>query len=108
MDLLRKLTQKKIPLVTSLKLNTQYVSDSKDGVMDKLDYWKYSSKRFGHCRTRQGLLNIDNYLNTYRWKSLQDLELVMDNAFESRNAFLFMREALLSPRGKTYLKGIRA
>jgi len=107
MNLIRQLAKKNIPLVTSLKLNTQYVADSRDWVMDKLDYWTYSSKRFGHCRTRRSLLNIDNYLNVYRWKSLDDLELVMNNGFESRNCFLFMKESLLSPKGKIYYRAMR-
>lgn len=107
MALIRKLSQRNIPLVTSLKLNTQYMIDSRDWVMDDLNYWTYSSKRFGHCRTRRGLLNIDNYLNTYRWKSLADLEKVMSNGFESSNCFLFMKESLLSPKGKIYYRGMK-
>lgn len=42
MELLKKLTQKNIPIVTSLRGNTQFSLDTKDGVMDKLDYWKYA------------------------------------------------------------------
>gem|GEM_PF-4444662 len=37
--LIQKLAQKKIPLVTSVRMNKEYIGDSIDGVMDKLNYW---------------------------------------------------------------------
>lgn len=56
MPTLRKLAQKNIPIVTSLRGNTQYTLDTKDGVMDKLDYWNYSGPRYGHCRDRKSVV----------------------------------------------------
>lgn len=41
MGLLRKLAQKNIPIVTSIRGNRQFTLDQVDGVMDKLDYWNF-------------------------------------------------------------------
>lgn len=108
MALLQKLTQKNIPIVTSLRWNTQFSLDTKDGVMDKLDYWKYSWPRYGHCRARRLLEVPDNYLRKYRYKSWDDIKLCMDNGFESKNVFVAFKASMLSEIGKIYFKGMQA
>ena len=105
--LIRKLYQKSIPLVTSMRGNKQFSLDQKDWVMNELNYWNFTWPRYGHCRTRKGLKIIDNYLNTYRYRTGDELELVMNHAFESNNTFLFFKESSLSAFGKTLLKAMR-
>ena len=107
-ELLRKLAQKKIPIVTSLRGNREFTLDTIDWTMDQLDYWNYSGPRYGHCRTRRGLEVLDNYGNKYRYKSIDDLELCADKAFESKNVYVFFKESSLSDLGKRYLKGMQA
>lgn len=106
-NLLLKLAQKRIPITTSLRGNRQYTLDTVDGIMDKLDYWNFPWARYGHCRTRRWLEIFDNYKNKYKYQKIEDLELCMKKAFESRNVFLFFRESSLSDLGKIYLKGMR-
>lgn len=106
-ELLIKLAQKNIPIVTSLRGNRQFTLDQVDGVMDKLDYWNYPWARYGHCRTRRTLTILDNYLKKYRYKTIDDLMLCTDKAFESRNVFIFFKESSLSPKGKRYLQGMK-
>jgi len=108
MTLLRKLAQKNIPITTSLRGNKQFTLDTVDGVMDKLDYWNYPGARYGHCRTRRKLDVLDNYGRKYRYKGIDDLELCMNNAFESRNVFVIFKDSSLSELGKVYLKGMQA
>lgn len=107
MKLLRKLAQKNIPIMTSLRGNRQFTLDQVDGVMDKLDYWNYPWARYGHARTRRKLEVLDNYLKKYRYKTIDDLELCMNNAFESKNVFIAFKESSLSEKGKRYLQGMK-
>ena len=75
--------------------------------MDKLDYWNYPGARYGHARTRRKLEVIDNYRKKYRYKTVDDLELCMNHAFESRNVFVAFKESSLSEKGKRYLQGMK-
>lgn len=102
-DLLKKLAQKKIPIVTSIRGNRQFTLDQVDGTMDTLDYWNYP-RTYGHCRTRRQLEILDNYGKKYRYKTIDDLELVTDKGIESRNVFVFFKESFLSDKWKTYLQ----
>lgn len=106
-DLLLKLAQKNIPIMTSLRGNRQFTLDQVDGVMDKLDYWNYPWARYGHARTRRKLEVLDNYGKKYRYKNVDDLMLCMDKAFESRNVFVAFKESSLSAKGKRYLQGMK-
>ncbi len=105
-DLIRKLAQKKIPIVTSIRGNRQFTLDQVDGTMDTLDYWNYP-RTYGHCRTRRQLEILDNYGKKYRYKMIDDLELVTDKGIESRNVFVFFKESFLSDKGKKYLQGMK-
>lgn len=105
--LLRKLYGKNIPVVTSLRGNKQYTLDTRDGVMDQINYWNFPGARYGHCRTRMGLEVLDNYLNTYRYLSWDALDLCTDHAFESSNVFVFFKESSLSAFWKILLKAMR-
>lgn len=105
--LLHKLYGKNIPVVTSLKGNKQYTLDTRDGIMQELNYWTFPGARYGHCRTRMGLEMFDNYLNTYKYLSWDALDLCMQHAFESKNVFMFFKESSLSEFGKTLLKAMR-
>lgn len=107
MGLLRKLAQKNIPIVTSIRGNRQFTLDQVDGVMDKLDYWNFPWARYGHCRTRRKLDILDNYGKKYKYRTLDELELVMNNWFESKNVFVIFKESSLSEKGKKYLRGMR-
>lgn len=107
MNLLRKLAQKNIPIVTSIRWNRQFTLDQVDGVMDKLDYWNFPWARYGHCRTRRKLDILDNYGKKYKYRTLDELELVMNNWFESKNVFVVFKESSLSDKGKKYLRGMR-
>lgn len=107
MGLLRKLAQKNIPIVTSIRWNRQFTLDQVDGVMDKLDYWNFPWARYGHCRTRRKLDILDNYGKKYKYRTLDELELVMNNWFESKNVFVVFKESSLSDKGKKYLRGMR-
>lgn len=104
---LKKLFTKNIPLVTSLRANKEFTLDTIDGTMDELNYWNFPGPRYGHCRTRRALRIHDNYYNEYRYKRIADIELCMNNSFESRNCFIFFRESWLSDMGKRYLKAQR-
>lgn len=105
-DLIRKLAQKKIPIVTSIRGNRQFTLDQVDGTMDTLDYWNYP-RTYGHCRTRRQLEILDNYGKKYRYKTIDDLELVTNKGIESRNVFVFFKESFLSDKGKKYLQGMK-
>lgn len=107
MGLLRKLAQKNIPIVTSIRWNRQFTLDQVDGIMDKLDYWNFPWARYGHCRTRRKLDILDNYGKKYKYRTLDELELVMNNWFESKNVFVVFKESSLSDKGKKYLRGMR-
>ncbi len=108
MVLLRELAQRNIPITTSLRWNKEFTLDTVDGVMDKLNYWLFTSPRYGHCRTRRKLDVLDNYLRKYHYKGIDDLELCMTHAFESRNVFVFFKDSSLSDLGRVYLKGMKA
>jgi len=106
--LIQKLAQKKIPLVTSVRMNKEYIGDSIDGVMDKLNYWVTGWTRYGHCRTRYQLEILDHYWRTYKYRNLNEMELVMNNGYEAKSGYIFVRESELSETGKLYLKWMRA
>jgi len=105
--LLHKLAQKNIPIVTSLRGNKEYTLDTKDGVMNKLDYWLHPWTRYGHCRTRRKLDVLDNYLRKYRYQTIDDLELCYNHAFESKNVFIFFKESSLSDLWKIYFNAMK-
>lgn len=106
-DLLLKLAQKNIPIMTSLRGNRQFTLDQVDGVMDKLDYWNYPWARYWHARTRRKLEVLDNYGKKYRYNNVDDLMLCMDKAFESKNVFVAFKESSLSEKGKKYLQWMK-
>ena len=101
--LIEKLSQKSIPLVTSLRATRNFTIDTRDWVLNNFDSWATGSK-YWHCRTRKQLKILDNYNNSYSYQSLSDLERSMSMAFESRNCYMFIKESMLSEKGKSYLK----
>ena len=76
-ELGKKFFAKNFPVSTSVRINTAYITDTRDGIMNNTTWGKISG---GHCRMRCGMRFHDNYKS----KTWMEYEYPnVENYFES-------------------------
>lgn len=109
-ELGKKFFAKNFPVVTSVRGNTAYQKDNRDGTLDATSWGKTT---FWHCRMRIGMTFHDNYIvskvwREYKYPSIENYLEASKKWYERPIIYAFFLEKELSWDGKKLVDAMKA
>lgn len=99
-----KLFKLGITITSTFQGNKKYNADIKDGFLDVLDY---GTPTYGHCVGYHELTKVDNYLNKYSFRKVDDFYKLLKNWVEGRTSIALFKESQLTDDGKKILRAMK-